>query len=67
MSNEYMAQLVYGEAINHDGRYLLSRAQWRNKGSKWQACKILVDRGEARWLSQWSEKFPGIELTWGRP
>jgi len=57
-------------AKQHDGRYLISRSDWRNKEGAYDACAKLVSSGRARWLGiktyaseGFGEPGPGIELT----
>lgn len=58
---------MYGEALLHDGRYLLMRRYKKGNpelDAKYDAAEWLVGNGYAEWLR--SDMAPGIRLT-GKP
>lgn len=65
MSEEEVTEI----AKQHDGRYLISRWDWRNKQGAYEPCAKLVSSGRARWLDiasfaseGYGEPGPGIQL-----
>jgi hypothetical protein len=58
---------IIREASKHDGRYLVTRAEFRRKADVvYMACSELVEGGQARWIDAASNYYPGILLT-GKP
>jgi 1-acyl-sn-glycerol-3-phosphate acyltransferase len=58
---------ILREAAKHDGQYLITRANYRDKTDViYLACDELVQGGQARWIDAASNYYPGILLT-GKP
>lgn len=58
---------IVREATKHDGQYLITRSDFREKSDVvYLACNELVEGGQARWIDAASNYYPGIVLT-GKP
>ncbi len=65
LTMEELVERVFDLAEAHDGRYLLERHEYAEKGDEFMACDALVTDGCAIWDRN-SRYFPCIRLT-GKP
>jgi hypothetical protein len=71
MTNEERISRIKDSASRHSGRFLLPHRFTRPIADEFKtetdhdydACEQLVNRGEARWISGYSNLSPGIEFT----